>query len=373
MALGISRATLPAEFYDVTSKQLLLAPVPQFLHARLIMSAVGQRLNTASMALPVGATRQIPEKSGVGYLSLNEMQYMLSDEIAKEAIQVKEDFSPEASATPGHTIRFNRPKFTDTTYTMASREVPAGGVISTTPINISSDQVPLTVKRWVGPYSSSQSAPAPIGISKFDASRALHSIPAIADLHFQYDFHKTVDAFGVALFDAVDSSNIIYAGSMTGVNDSTVVNDNPFDFTMIMQAEKRLDDLHIPRFRGTGKRIMILTTKQAQDLALDDQFQRLARYEQNFNPLFKTSYVASVGSFDILKSATLTQTANSNSVPIQYGQAFGPGMVGVGPAGMPYVTPSTADNYGEDFLAVWIWYCAFGVLDQRFGVSLRSS
>ena len=368
---GIQRATLPAEFYDRTSETLLLAPEPQYLFARLILSAIGMELDARTgLALPIPG-RGLPD-NGADYLKLQDMQFDMADPIARDAIRVVPDFSPAATTTTGHTIRINRPRFTDSTYTFASREVPAGSIISTTPVNVGSDQVPLTVKRWAGPYDSTNSRVAPLQVNRFDAQRAVHSIPAIAELHFQRDFHRTIDSFGVALYNSVRAANIVYPSGMTADNDAVAVGDHPMDYATLALTERRLDDAHIPKFK-TGKRMMVLTTLQHEQLSRDPEYQRLAVFEKEFNPLFKGSYVGSCGGFDILKCTTLSQVNNSSSIPIQYGVAFGPGMVGVGPASMPYVAPNSQDNYGEDVLAIWIWYCAFGVLDDSFGCSVRTS
>jgi hypothetical protein len=133
-----------------------------------------------------------------------------------------------------------------------------------------------------------------------------------------------------------------------------------------------MDAANIPKF-ADGMRIMVITPLQQEQLEADPEYQRLARYTPQFNPLFLKSYVNSVGNFHIFTSNTLLTTANTNSVPIQYGQAFGPQMVGMGAQGMPRVVPSTNDNYGETVYAIWIWYAAFQVLDNRFGRSVRSS
>jgi hypothetical protein len=298
------------------------------------------------------------------------MQYQLSDPMSQEAIVVVTDFQEVHS--PGHVIRFNRPRFTNSTYTFASREVPAGSTISTTPINVGSDQVEMTVKRWAGPYDATNSRVAPYAISRFDAERAIHSIPKIADLHFTRDFHRTVDGFGVTLFDSVRSANIVYPTGITAVNDMAAVGSNPMDFETLLRAEKVLDDAGIPAFKD-GKRIAVLTTLQALQLSRDPEFRQSAQYFKEFNPLFLGAYKGTVSKTHIFQSVTLNQTANSSTVPIQYGQMFGPGMVGVGPASMPRVAPSTNDNYGEDPMGIWLWYCAFGVLDDSFGVSIRTS
>jgi hypothetical protein len=371
MAFGIQRATLPAEFFDRTSERLLITPEPQYLHARLILAAMSMSLDSmagANIALPIPG--RAVDAGGADYLKLQDMQLELSDPLAEEAIVVVNDFMQEPQQ--GHVIRFNRPRFTDTTYTFASREVPAGTSISTTPINVGSDQVELTVKRWAGPYDSTNSRVAPYAVSRFDAQRAVHSIPKIADLHFTRDFHKTIDKFGVTLFDTVRSANIVYPTGITAVNDMLAVNSNPMDFETLLNAEKTLDDAGIPTFKD-GKRLAVLTTRQCLQLSRDPEFRQSAQYFKEFNPLFVGAYKGTVSKTHIFQSTTLNQTANSSSIAIQYGQMFGPGMVGVGPASIPRVAPSTNDNYGEDPMAIWLLYAAFGVLDDSFGVSIRTS
>ena len=369
MAIGIQRASLPAEFFDSTSATLLRSPEPQYLHARLILAAMAMDLDAkAGLAMPVPG-RALP--SGAGYISLPEMQFELSDPIAAAAVRVMTDFAP-GSQTPGHTIRFNRPRFTDSTYTFASREISAGATISTTPVNVGSDQVPLTVKRWAGPYDATNNRVAPYQVNRFDSGRAIHSLSGVAELHFMRDFHKTIDSFGVLLWNSVKAANIVYPAGMTAVDDALAVGSHPMDYATLALTQRRLDDANIPQFPN-GKRIMVLTTLQTEQLTRDSEYQRLSVFERDFNPLLKGSYVGSCGNFDILKSTTLTQTNNSSSIPIQYGQAFGPGMVGVGPASMPAVVPNSQDNYGEDVLAIWLFYCAFGVLDDSFGCSIRTS
>jgi hypothetical protein len=372
MAFGIQRATLPAEFYDRTSEKLLISPEPQYLHARLILSALSMSLDSmagANIALPIPG-RAIPDVGG-DYRKLQDMQFMLSDPIAEEAIVVVNDFSQEKPA-PGHVIRFNRPRFTNTTYTFASREVPAGSTISTTPISVGSDQVELTVKRWAGPYDSTNSRVAPYAVSRFDAERSIHPLAKIADLHFTRDFHRTVDGFGVSLFDTVRSANIVYPTGISAVNDMLAVGSNPMDFETLLRAEKVLNDANIPAF-GDGKRIAVLTTLQCLQLARDPEFRQSAVFVPELNPLIQGSYFKTVSKTHIYQSTTLNQTNNSSSVPIQYGQMFGPGMVGVGAAGMPRVASSANDNFGEDPMAIWLWYATFGVLDDSFGVSIRTS
>lgn len=372
--MSTGRSTIPAEFYDVTSKRLLIEPQPQYLHAKLIMGATNARLDTdRGISLPMqGRTILTP---GAPYAQLADEQLQLSRDLSAEAITVIEDFSP-GSQTPGHTIRMNRPVFASSTYTEASREVPAGSVISQTPVNIGSTQVPLTVKRWAGPFNPATAAVGPFSLSKFDASRSIHDMSKVLGLQFEQDFTSFVDFEGVTLFDRVDPNNILYAGTMAADTDAVVAGDNAFSFDLVLRAERRMDEGNVPVFPMTKRRMMIISPLQSQQLKSDPDWQRMSHQDPVMSALYSGTYVGSAANFDVYKSSTLSKPGNGNaggSIPIHRAQAFGPGMVGVGPAGMPYITPHTNDNYGEDTLAIWLWYCAFGVLDGRFGYSLRSS
>lgn len=364
---NISRATLPQEFFDITSAQLLMQPEPQYLYARLIKNALNAELDAAgAMGLPIPG-RQFGG-SGPGYADLEGSRLVLArDPIMAEAVKVVVELGKDQV---GHTIRMNRPKFTNSTYTQAARRVPAGTTISTTPINVESEQVQITIDRFAGPYSGDQSAVAPYGIERFDANRGVHSIAAVKEFHLQRDFDRTLDGFGVALFD--QAATTIYPDGMTADNDSAVAGDYPFSYAQIVNTHVSLSEGNIPTF-ADGKYLMVLTPRQTGQLSRDPEYQRLAKYHEDFNPLFKPMYFGTVDKFHILESSTLSTVANSSSVSIHYGQAFGPGAVGVGAGEMPRVTYHTNDNYGETALVIWLWYCGFSVLDNRFIRSLRSS
>ena len=76
---------------------------------------------------------------------------------------------------------------------------------------------------------------------------------------------------------------------------------------------------------------------------------------------------------DAFKSNTLTKKTNTNSVPVYYAQAFGPGAVGAGISEMPRVMPHTNDNFGEMALVIWLMYAGFEVFDSRFIASIRTT
>ena len=363
--MTIMRATLPEEFYDITSAALLVQPEPQYLHAQLAKLALGASLDMSSGGL--GLPGRLVGAQGAPYSSVESDRFQFSDPIYSEAVHVV----TELGRKPGHTIRMNRPSFASTTYTQASREVPAGTSISTTPVDLSSEQVAITLKRFAGPYSSSASAVAPYGVDRFDATMSIHSLAAMVGKNLKQDFDKFLDATMVALFDSVDTANIIRPTGFTANDDSTVAGDAPMDFNVLARVESTLDTANIPVF-ANGRRACVLHPRQIQQLKDDAQFARYVEYHKDVNPIFK-SYVGTCGNLDIFKSTTLTTASNSSSVTLYYGQAFGPGKVGLGMSRMPEVVPSTSDNYGEQALVIWLTYAGFVNLDNRFGCSIRTS
>jgi hypothetical protein len=83
--------------------------------------------------------------------------------------------------------------------------------------------------------------------------------------------------------------------------------------------------------------------------------------------------VKSVSKTHIFKSTTLTTTSNSSSVSINRGHYIAPGALLAGMGRRPHTAPSTDDNYGETAKVVWLADLAFGLADNRFCLSVRST
>jgi hypothetical protein len=289
---------------------------------------------------------------------------MLSDPMYSGAIKVV----AEMGNAPGHTIRMNRPKFTDTTYTTAAREVGSGTAISTVPLDVASEQVAITVKRYAGPYDQTNSRVAPFGIDRFDASRSIHKLANWIGLQLQRDLDKWLDKVTIGLIDGVVSGNTLWPNGFTQDSDMKAAGDAPMDFDMLARAESTLDAANIPRFPN-GRRICVLHPRQIQQLKNDGQFVKYVEYYKEKNPMF-TSYLGTAGNLDIFSSSNLTTQAGP---PVIYqGQVFGPGMVGWGVGEAPRVAHSTDDNFGEQAKLIWVWYAGAVCLDNRFGISLHT-
>lgn len=361
-----SRATLPEEFFDITSSMLLVQPEPQYLYASWWKASLGAQLNVNG---PLGI--QIPNRefgvNGASYTPVERDRLMMADPIMSGVWTVV----PELGKGPGHTVRINRPAFVNTTYTQASREVPSGSSISTTGQAISSEQTSITLKRFSGPYNSATSAVGPLAVERFDASVSLHSFAQAHGMTLKRDFDKTVDAFAIALLDA--ASTVIRPKGFSADTDFTTTDSGPMDMSCISRTERSMDDANIPTF-GDGKRIMVLRPAQIQQLQDDAQFARYSTFSPMINPVLAPDYFKSVGNFHIFKSTSLTQdTGTVSGVTINRGHAFGPGALGSGVGRLPEVAYSSDDNYGETAKVIWLLYGGFQLLDGRFVRSIRTS
>jgi len=361
---SITRASFPTEFYDITSAKLLVQPEPQYLHANMWMSALMKRLNVPGDLGLDPSRALVPGGATVGSFAANQVSW--EDPVLGNAFAVV----PELGNRPGHTVRINRPIFANTAYTELSRQVTGDASISTTPINISNEQVAVTLKRFAGPYDSTNSNVAPFGIDRFDASLAIHDMAEMVGMHLQRDFVRFIDAVLVGIMDGASAT--VYPTGMSAVDDATNADAYPLDFNQLTRVELQLHSDKIPKFPN-GKWICMITPRQKMELANDPTFQRLSEFHPQANPVLAQSYYRSCGSLDIHVSQTLNTTNNSSSVAIQYGQAFGPGVLGCGIGDLPRVAHANEDNYGETAKVIWLLYAGWSLLDNRFVVSVRSS
>jgi hypothetical protein len=366
---GTSRVTLPQEFYDKTEDLLLVQPEPQYLYSELFLGAMNASLMAdTDFSLPWRDARPAPANIapyGGPILPAERDQLRLANPLFNEIIAAKVDFT----AAPGNTVRINRPSYASTTYTEASRRVPSGSTISTTPITVTSEQANLTLFRYGGPYDQANSRVAPFAIEKFDAQMGVHKLAQIAGNTLVRDFHKFIDSVQSTLLDL--AANTIYPLGMTADNDATAAGSYPLTYEQLMRTERSADDLSLPLF-SDGFRIAVLTPMQVTQIGLDPLYARQSAYHPLYNQLFP-QYVGSISKTHIFKSSTLNTPTNTSSVPVHRGHYIAPGALLGGMGQRPTCVPSTNDNYGQTALVVWLADLAFGLADNRFVLSVRSA
>ena len=369
----ISRATLSPEFFDRTSEKLLIQPEPQYLMARLLYmsNAAAEFRRVGPMGLT--AERAIPDV-GAGVGEFQDMQLMLADNIRAEAIFTSDELAP---GKPGHTIRINRPVFAGGGYAEAARTVASGQVISTTPIDLSMEQVSITIKRAIGPFASGASVPQPYGIDRLDAQHSVHSIAASVGLQLYRDRTKYIDTVlgtyfdrGVTTLYPSDPNNLLT--SAAAAFPTTTPGTRPFDAEVVFRTEESLGTANIPRF-SNGKYIMVVSPRQARQLKVDPEFQRLAVFDPSRNPL-ASAYIRTLGGIEIYESNTQPiDTSTVAGLSIYHATCFGPGAVGYAGSGPCEAAVSSDDNYGETVKMIWRVYEGLALLDDRFIVNVHSN
>lgn len=362
MAL-VNRASIGAEFMDITSARLLAQPEPQYLYALLWKMALSAALTMASGV----SFRGDIGSQGAPYSSAERDRALFDDPIYSQAISVV----TELGNAPGHTVRLNRPKFANTTYTQASREIAMGTAIATSPLNIESEQVSVTLKRFGGPYDQANGRVAPFGIDRFDAGRSIHSLASAVGTQLSRDFDRSIESFIGALLGL--AATTLYPSGYTATTDfSDAGGDGPMSMKLLSRIETQMDLLNLPSF-GDGYRCVVTHPLAIEQLKDDPQFARYAEFHKPVNPLLSASYYKSVGRLHIFKSTTLPSTTNGAAGTVYETHAFAPGVIGSAIGEMPRTATSTADNYGEWALVIWLLYAAFQNLDNRFCVKVYTN
>lgn len=375
--MAIGRATLPQEFYDRTSARMLIQPEPQYVYGRLVYMADAAAELRRLDAVGLTPDRAIPA-GGAPVPMFAAMQLILSGELPySEAILVADDLALEGT---GHTVRMNRPVFGGGGYTAAARTVAASTTISTTPIDLTMEQVAITIFRRAGPYDTVNSRIAPRGIDRLDATRAVHSIAALVGLDFQRDRTKALDSIYGAMFDR--ATGMLYPNDPGGAitTDAAAfaassINTRTMDFETLLRMQTTLELANAPRF-ANGQYVCVLTVKQAQDLMLDPLFSREAVFTPSLNPInpLAQSLVKSIAGVDVYRSNTNTiDTSTVSGVAIGHGVMFGPNSVGRVSSGPCRVADSADDNYGETAKVIWLAYEGESILDNRFQVSVHTN
>jgi N4-gp56 family major capsid protein len=367
----INRASIPEEFFDITSSMLLVQPEPQYFHAMLFKMAFGVAMN-----LPFGGPLGLQvdgrpiQDTGAAYTSAEYDRLMLMppDPAYKGAVLMAKEIGQQV----GQTVKLNRPRFGSGGFTLGAREVPSGTLIATQAIDIGSEQVPLTIKRYAGPYDPIAGQVAPFAVDKFDATRSVHSESQIVGKHLQRDIDRWLDQVLIAMGNL--ASVTLWPQGFSSDSTSTVAGDMPMDVDTIFRVEETLKNASIPRFPN-GKYMGVIGPTDARQLKNDTQFATYAKdnpYAGSTNPLF-AAFVARVGGIDLFESSSLISTNNGNSIPVRSSQFFGPGAFGGGIGDMPRVAPNTSDNYGESALVIWLAYLALGLLDNRIVVNVHTT
>jgi len=364
--MPISRAELPEEFFDVTSTKLLVQPEPSYLFAQMFLAYLGG----ADLPMPsgIGMPGRPINGQGASYVNAEQDRLVLMTRDIPMSLFANA-LDKQFVGAPGHTKRFNRPRYTNSTYTEASREIGTNQTISVVPITAGSEQATLTVRRYGGPYDTDNNRVAPYALDNFDASMGVHNLEDFIGTHLRRDYHKTLDSFWVTLLNL--STTKVRPVGMTDDNTALAKGQFPLTYEQIARTSRAMDDAFLPTLPD-GRRVLVVTPTGKKQLKDDPQFARYAEFHKEVNPLFP-GYFGALPEFHLFVSSTLTVTANSNSVNIHKGMAIAPGALLGGMGKPPRIAPASDDNYGETAKVIWLAYMALGNADVDFSVGVHYS
>ena len=358
--MAFSMVTIPQNYQAELDSQLLAQPESQYFYAQLVKAALGI---SSGMELP-DVFNFAGISAGAPYPEATMARLMLeAAPLATETFAGVVDFKKKK----GDIVRINRPKYTNSTYDLASRRLAAGQTISTTAVNIESEQTEIQLHRLGGPYDNTNSRVAPYAIEAFDDSMGVHSGVSVTKHHLQRDFDRVLDTIARDCLD--DASVAVYPEGYTAVNGFTSAGCGPLSYNQITRTAKTMDEANLPKF-SNGRRAFVATPTGKRQLKDDPQFARHADYHKEKNPLFP-GWFATCDEFDMFCSNTLAETDNASSVEVHYAHAIAPGVLGVGMGRAPNVRASSDTNYGETIRLIWLGDLGFKLFDNRFVLSVR--
>lgn len=381
MANGvIGRGSLPANYEDflnsTTANLVLPTPQPQHLFAQFAMAG---RLGLAALNAGATSVQQYVTMSGGGAVIPPELDRLIRTADAYPGFfQTLDQFGKGK----GDTIKFQRPVFSTGGLTKASRKLNTNQTISVTGRTIQTEEVPIVLEEFHGPYASDGSAPQPFAIWGFDAKYRANklSLVSLATLNLTQDYTAWLDA---VMRDELRAGPTITLSdaSYTDVTSYTVGGGSTFSLEHIMRARKALTDREWKPFPN-GRYVLLVPTVFNTQMVADIEYRELSKVHADRNQLF--GYIGSVQDVDIFECSTLKSYVATDVVPgtgggtvgtsvvLQEAIMVGPGAVGFGtvapdPEGAMGPVARFADdtNYGTVSKVIWYALHAIGGLDLR--------
>jgi hypothetical protein len=382
MANGvIGRGSLPANYEDfkgsVTANLLLPTPQPQYLFAQFAMAG---RLSLAAMNAGAMSVQQYVSMAGAGApISADLDRLIRTADMYPGFFQTIDQFGKGL----GDTVKFQRPVFSNGGLTKASRKLNTNQTISTTGRTIQTEEVPIILEEFHGPFGSGDTTPQPFAIWGFDAKYRANkmSLVSLATLNLTQDYTVWLDT---VMRDELRAGSTITLSdpSYTDVTGYTVGGGSGFSLEQIMRARKALTDREWRPFPN-GRYVLLVPTEFNTQMLTDVEYRELSKvHGDGRNQIF--GYIGSVQDVDIFECSTLKSYVATDTVPGTGGGTVGTSvvleeaiMVGPGAVGFGTVAPDPENemgpvarfaddtNYGTVAKVIWYALHAIGGLDLR--------
>lgn len=382
MANGvIGRGSLPANYEDfinsATANLVLPTPQPQYLFAHFAMAG---RLSLAAMNAGATSVQQYVSMAGGGApVSMDLDRLIRTADAYPGFFQTIDQFGKGM----GDTIKFQRPVFSTGGLDKASRKLNTNQTISTTGRTMQTEEVPIILEEYHGPYASDGSAVQPYAIWGFDAKFRANklSLVSLVSQQLGQDYTAWLDT---VMRDELRASTFITLSDETyaDVTSYSAGGGSTFSLEQILRARKTLSDREWKPFPN-GRYVLLVPTVFNTQMVADIEYRELSKvHSDGRNQLF--GYIGSVQDIDIFECSTLKSYAPASTVPgtgggtvpsgvtLQEALLVGPGAVGFGTAAPdpegamgPVARFDDNTNYGTVAKVIWYALHAIGGLDLR--------
>lgn len=363
-------ANLIAEFTDVLSEELLLAPDPELVFAKHAYSAamaeemaaadpgsfdVFSAQMAAMASTKVGAAANLQQAMSGG----GEGSLVLSMDMAFPALvtMVKE------AKGPGDTIKINRPKLLDDVVS-DNRWLTNKSRVFGNSQPLGMDQATVTIAESSGPGDAAGNT-VPISISLFAQERARHDQLTNAKLQLRRSrwrwVHYQIQNRLMAVTNITRPQGVASDAAFTGVDNE------PLAYEMLPRIEAKMQKRNIPGIAGTPLYVLYLPSDGISQLKRDPAYQRQAEYHEAFNVLFP-GYVKTVGNLILCMCNTLPTVLGGagGTIPVMQGVCTAPGILGWGLGKDATLLRDKNDDGGRFFNAAWNAFEGYTTLNSDF-------
>lgn len=371
----------PQEFADALSDRLLVQPDSEFIFARWAYgAALAQQMAgdpTAEMMRIQMMEGRLPFNGGAGAAS--NMAEAMNRGMGGPLLLASGLTFPDLvvmvqeAKEPGEVIKINRPKFIDGATTESKRQLKATDkIFGTNSQAITFEQVDVTIVENGGPGDSS-GAIVPIHVPRFTQHRSKHNLLVNVAYQLRRDRNKFVD--DLIMNRCLDAFSATRPDGVSAAGDYTAAGAEPMSFDLIVSAAEALKGRKVPGVGGAGKYIAVLDLHQVAQLKLDPQFQRLAVFLDDLNPLRSMfpGAVAQVENLIVCESTRMPRLSNlgaSANITGYQGLVLAPGALGWGCAEDAHAITDKNDDGGRNAQFAWNAYEGWQVLDDRFGQAI---
>lgn len=381
-----SPQSIPQDFIPRLEAELLVVPDKTFVYARWLRAAQLQsemrEAFPGEMDVIAAQVRQgAPVDKGAVANMIEAMSAGMGGPLDVSGGLVFPDmvkFAAEAK-NPGEIILINRPKFLNSSTTLASRKFRAGDrMFGGTTQALQMDQVAITIDINVGPLDGSGNK-APISIFLFAQMRAFHDLLTMARLALVRDRNKFLDDNVITMLIAAaaaptsnDGKGIIRGEDELSANTGfTGATNEPFTFGIMPKIAERFAQRGIPGLNGERKYVLVLDTHQKQQLENDGGWQRLVRYYPEKNPVFP-GYVGETNAFILCESNNhprLTTLGAGSNITGYQAIALAPEVFGWALAMNPRIMRDKNDD-GDNYARFgWQSFEGFSTLNADFVIN----